>query len=237
MQSTEGKVVKRSMLDATLKSIYALVPSPVRSFIWRWRHPDSRLAGKLGGRVRAAVEGFLEGIAAEGILVGTVLEVGAGGRVGNKNRFAAKTRCYWRSDLSPWPNSPPLDIYCDCTCMPFKPGALDGIICSEVLEHIEDVCKAIAEMSLALRPGGYLLITVPFFYPLHGVNKEDYGDFWRFTPGNLKVLFRNHFDLVRLNTTHLFHPGDAFVIDIQMLLRRNAQCLLGVQASEPSFEN
>ena len=210
------------MLFNALRSVYRRVPSPIRSRIWLWRHPESRLEGKLSKKTRAGIEGFLERLAAEGILTGNVLEIGAGARVNNKRRFAATALHYWRSDLSPWPNSPSLDVYCDCTRMPFKPRALDGIICSEVLEHVQDATKAIQEMSQVLKPGGYLVITVPFFYPLHGVNKKDYGDFWRFTPGTLRVLFAPGFEVLRLEATHLFHPKDPFVLNIQMLLRRNS---------------
>jgi SAM-dependent methyltransferase len=54
-------------------------------------------------------------------------------------------------------------------------AGVDFILCTEVLEHVADWQKAFANLSYLLRPGGRVVITVPFFYPLH---EEPY-DFWR----------------------------------------------------------
>lgn len=45
--------------------------------------------------------------------------------------------------------------------LPFKESLFDLIICSEVLEHLINERRALAEMSRVLKPGGVLLITVP----------------------------------------------------------------------------
>lgn len=49
----------------------------------------------------------------------------------------------------------------DATDLPFKNDSFDRIIASEVLEHIPDDEKAIAEMYRVLKPGGIALVTVP----------------------------------------------------------------------------
>lgn len=47
--------------------------------------------------------------------------------------------------------------------LPFKEGSFDIIICSELLEHLQDGMdkSALREMARILKPGGRLLITVP----------------------------------------------------------------------------
>jgi SAM-dependent methyltransferase len=49
----------------------------------------------------------------------------------------------------------------DGTKLPFRDGAFDRIIASEVLEHIPDDDAAFAELARVLRPGGTIAVTVP----------------------------------------------------------------------------
>jgi SAM-dependent methyltransferase len=51
----------------------------------------------------------------------------------------------------------------DITDIPFEDGKFDRIICSHVLEHIEDDRMAIAELYRILRTGGIALIAVPTY--------------------------------------------------------------------------
>ena len=45
--------------------------------------------------------------------------------------------------------------------LPFKSGSLRRIVCSEVLEHVEDDQTAIRELGRVLDSGGLVCITVP----------------------------------------------------------------------------
>lgn len=45
--------------------------------------------------------------------------------------------------------------------LPFRNGAFDAILCSEVIEHVRDDSRAIAEMARVGRPGAAVVITVP----------------------------------------------------------------------------
>jgi SAM-dependent methyltransferase len=202
------------------RSIYrAIVPERIRYWVYKWRHPEHRLGEKLGYIARQGIESFMESLAQEGVLSGKILEVGSGGRETNKKRFAVGANHFWRSDISFYPK-PRLEILCDCTQMPFPTGSLDALICSEVLEHIPDIKKAMAEIARVLKPGGYLVLTVPFFYPLHGDTEERCGDFWRLTPGNLRTILQKDYSLRRGETVNLFHSGDPFVVGIHMLWQR-----------------
>ena len=203
-----------------VKAAYrALLPEKLRFRVYRLRHPEYRLEVRLSRLARNGIEGFMDSLASEGALMGNVLEIGAGGRGANSKRFSAAARNYWRSDISRWPNSR-LEVSCDCTQMPFKDASLDAVICSEVLEHVPNLFRAIGELRRVVRPGGRMVLTMPFFYPLHGVDKKAYGDFWRLTPGNLKLTFGNAFELLREETTHLFSSDDAFVVGVNQLWGR-----------------
>jgi SAM-dependent methyltransferase len=53
----------------------------------------------------------------------------------------------------------------DVAGLPFTDGFFDVVICSEVLEHIEDNRAAVAELLRVLKQGGDLVVTVPRFWP------------------------------------------------------------------------
>ncbi|MCP3944213.1 MAG: class I SAM-dependent methyltransferase [Desulfobacteraceae bacterium] len=52
----------------------------------------------------------------------------------------------------------------DITALPFKDNSFDIVICSEVLEHIPDDTKAMAELVRIVRPGKILAVSVPRFW-------------------------------------------------------------------------
>ncbi len=53
----------------------------------------------------------------------------------------------------------------DVTALPFSDGAFDVVLCSEVLEHVEDDRRAVRELVRVLKPGGDLVVTVPRCLP------------------------------------------------------------------------
>jgi predicted SAM-dependent methyltransferase len=60
-------------------------------------------------------------------------------------------------------------------------GQVDAVICLEVLEHVGYPFRAAGELVRVLRPGGRLLLTVPFLTSYHGkrvgVNTPKDGEF------------------------------------------------------------
>ena len=54
-----------------------------------------------------------------------------------------------------------VDIRADVTKLPFEDARWDLVLCSHVLEHVEDDAAAIAELRRVLRPGGTALVLVP----------------------------------------------------------------------------
>jgi 2-polyprenyl-3-methyl-5-hydroxy-6-metoxy-1,4-benzoquinol methylase len=53
----------------------------------------------------------------------------------------------------------------DVTKLPFADASFDIVVCSEVLEHIEDNRTAVGELVRVLKQGGDLVVTVPRFWP------------------------------------------------------------------------
>ncbi len=53
----------------------------------------------------------------------------------------------------------------DALELPFADGTFDCVIASEILEHVPEDEKAIAELVRVLKPGGALAITVPRWLP------------------------------------------------------------------------
>jgi SAM-dependent methyltransferase len=68
--------------------------------------------------------------------------------------------------------------------LPFSDRSFDTILCTEVLEHTRRPQQVVQEFARVLKPGGYLLLTVPFIYPVH----EAPHDYWRFTNYGLRAI-------------------------------------------------
>lgn len=49
----------------------------------------------------------------------------------------------------------------DAATLPFRDGAFDRVLCSEVLEHLPDPARAIAELTRVTRAGGIVVLSVP----------------------------------------------------------------------------
>ena len=49
----------------------------------------------------------------------------------------------------------------DLHALRFEDAAFDGVVCGEVLEHLDDDRTAVHELARVLKPGGYLIASVP----------------------------------------------------------------------------
>jgi SAM-dependent methyltransferase len=78
----------------------------------------------------------------------------------------------------------PDTLYFDGTSWPEATHEADWVLCTEVLEHLLDPRAFLREAYAALRPGGRLVLTVPFAARWHFVPF----DYWRFTPSALAHL-------------------------------------------------
>lgn len=78
-----------------------------------------------------------------------------------------------------------VDVICPATELKFEANTFDSILCTQVLEHVYDHHTMAKEIFRVLKPGGHIILTVPFVWELH---EEPY-DFFRFTPHSLRELF------------------------------------------------
>jgi SAM-dependent methyltransferase len=67
---------------------------------------------------------------------------------------------------------------------PVEDGRADVVLATETLEHVRDPDEFLAQSHRCLRPGGQLLLTVPFAARWHYIPH----DYWRFTPAALRML-------------------------------------------------
>ena len=67
---------------------------------------------------------------------------------------------------------------------PVPDTAADVILATETLEHVVDPMAFMAEAHRCLRPGGRIVLTVPFAARWHYIPH----DYWRFTPSGLRIL-------------------------------------------------
>jgi SAM-dependent methyltransferase len=71
---------------------------------------------------------------------------------------------------------------------PFKESSFDLVHSTWVLEHIESPQAFFREAYMVLRPGGFLVMAVPFIHPKHGSPF----DYWRYTDTALISLARSY---------------------------------------------
>lgn len=80
------------------------------------------------------------------------------------------------------------DVFYDGRRLPFGDRSFDGVLCSQVLEHVFTPAEFLQEIHRVLRPGGVLLLATPFAWDEH----EQPHDFARYSSFGLKALLERH---------------------------------------------
>jgi SAM-dependent methyltransferase len=70
-----------------------------------------------------------------------------------------------------------MDYVSDITAIPVDDASFDALVCTEVLEHVPEPIRALAEMARILRPGGSLFLTAPLGSALHQEPFHFYGGY------------------------------------------------------------
>jgi SAM-dependent methyltransferase len=78
------------------------------------------------------------------------------------------------------------DIIGDSLNIPIKTGMVDILLSTQVIEHATRPLDMIQECHRILKPGGFLILTGPLYWPLH----EEPHDYHRFTKYGFENLLR-----------------------------------------------
>jgi len=117
---------------------------------------------------------------------GDVLDVGCGAQV--YRRLLGSSAAYRGIDSAEararFGYECPDTTYFEGDSWPVDEASVDCVLCTEVLEHVPDPAAFLRRVQKCLRPGGRLLLTVPFAARWHFVPH----DYWRFTPSGLGLL-------------------------------------------------
>jgi len=135
----------------------------------------------LHGLARAVAETFS--------LPGPILEIGSfqvpgQEEIGNlRPYFAGQT--YLGVDMR---EGPGVDLVADVESLPQPTGAVGTVLALSTFEHVPHFWRGFQEVRRVLRPGGALLVASPFYFHIHSYPS----DYWRFTPGALKLLLDDY---------------------------------------------
>jgi SAM-dependent methyltransferase len=128
-----------------------------------------------------------------------------------------------RYDAVDWGTTPkaygPLRYFCELTAIPVRADHYDGVICTQVLEHVREPVAVLAELHRVMRPGGVLWLSAPFFYEEH----EAPYDYFRYTRyGLAHVVASAGFSVKHVDWLEGYYTTLAYQLDIaRRSLRRH----------------
>lgn len=141
-------------------------------------HPAYMVSRRAGHRIRECARAYLNG---------RLLDIGCGAKwkwdlIGDLvDAYVGLDHEASMHDISD------VDLVGVATEIPEADGVFDSVLCTTVLEHLEEPARAIEESFRVLKPGGCALYTAPFFWHLHEAPR----DFFRYSPYGLRHLFES----------------------------------------------
>ena len=124
---------------------------------------------------------------------GNLLDVGCGNKP-YESLFENKLNSYVGCDVIQSSDNK-IDVICKATQLDFQDRRFDTVFSTQVMEHVDNSDLMMGECNRVLKPGGFLILSVPFCWELH---EEPY-DFFRFTKYGLQELCtRNNFEVVEI---------------------------------------
>jgi len=95
---------------------------------------------------------------------------------------------------------------CALPNLPYADGQFDVILCLDTLEHIENDNLALREIRRALKQTGLVILTVPAFMSLWGLQDEVSHHFRRYTKAEMlaKIKASGHWQLARVSYFNFF---------------------------------
>jgi SAM-dependent methyltransferase len=122
-----------------------------------------------------------------------------------------------------------VDVFFDGKHLPFDDARFDGVVAFEVFEHVFNLPVMLQEVRRVLKPGGQLLLTIPFAYEEHEVPY----DFARYTSFGIAALLREAgFEITHAEKTggYLLAVHQMAMIYVVRLLPKNKLLFNTVQA-------
>ena len=115
---------------------------------------------------------------------GNILNIGSGSRT---HRDLLVSEAFFVAvDIKAYSDT---DIQASVYQLPFPDETFSAVIATELLEHLKEPRQAISEIHRVLKPGGVLLLTVPFLFRVHG----DPEDYYRYTKQGLEAMVEDCF--------------------------------------------
>lgn len=105
-----------------------------------------------------------------------------------------------------------LDIVSDIIDIPLENNSVDAIMCTEVLEHVEDPLLVFKEFSRILKKGGKLIITAPFNSLTHYAP-------YHYSTGFSKYYYETHLPKFNFQIEEIKDNGNYFEYFAQELRR------------------
>ena len=123
-------------------------------------------------RRRFFIDRFLFGLPQVAPQGGSLLDLG-GNKIRKRGQFEYDESLFQvvYADLSA-EKSP--DLQTDAGMLPLRDDSFDVVVCAEVLEHVYQPEIVVREIFRVLRPGGLLVVTVPFLVQIHA-HPQDFG--------------------------------------------------------------
>lgn len=121
----------------------------------------------------------------------------------------------------------PDTIYYSGDRWPLESGVADVVLCTETLEHVAEPVVFLSEMHRCLKPGGRVILTIPFAARWHFVPY----DYWRPTPSGLDNLFRK----AGFTNVGVYGRGNQLTVACYKGMGF-VYSLLSPQPSQPAFE-
>jgi SAM-dependent methyltransferase len=148
-------------------------------------------------------------------LTGDILDVGCGTKP-YRSLFNVRSYTGLEFDTPVARRRNMAEVYYDGGSFPFAAEKFDSVLCNQVLEHVFNPDEFLREISRVLKPGGRLLLTVPFIWDEH----EQPYDYARYTSFGLRsMLERNGFRVSRQkkilsNASVLFQLLNAYLFKV-----------------------
>ena len=111
----------------------------------------------------------------------TVLDVG----VGSAPYWHVRPDLEWRG-LDVTPSEKTDYLITKSSSWPIQDNSFDVVLCTQVIEHVEDPTFLVAEIQRILKPGGKVILNAPFLYPFHGMPEDQA----RYTTSQLLYFFK-----------------------------------------------